>query len=142
VLNTLEQCFQILVLGTHSSAQFVHLPYLTHLIQIIISLRKSSELNWVCQTKETYKMCRAVGPQDQDWEPKCALGAKIGMCESEPYRRTILSRISLLSRCTRRSTQSSISCSAWGTGITTNSLRTILTRSTCRPSRTRVTLRG
>jgi len=23
-------------------------------------------LNWVCQIKETYKMCRAVGPQDLD----------------------------------------------------------------------------
>jgi len=44
------------------------LSHLTHLIQIIISLIKSSELNWVCQIKETYKMCRAVGPQDQDWE--------------------------------------------------------------------------
>ena len=65
-MRTLRQWFSILVLGTQSSAQFVCLPHLTHLIQIIISLGKSSELNWVCQIKETYKMCRAVGPQDQD----------------------------------------------------------------------------
>jgi len=64
----LNQWFPILVLGTYSSAKFVHLPHLTHLIKIIISLRKSSELDWVGQIKETYKMCRAVGPQDQDWE--------------------------------------------------------------------------
>jgi len=49
----LNQWFPILVLGTYSSAKFVHLPHLTHLIKIIISLRKSSELDWVGQIKET-----------------------------------------------------------------------------------------
>ncbi len=31
--------------------------------------REIHELHCVCQIRETHKMCRAVGPQDQDWKP-------------------------------------------------------------------------
>ncbi len=59
VFRFIHSWFSTPVLGTHCCTYFVCLAYLKHLIQ----------LNRVFQIKETYKMCRALGLQDQDWEP-------------------------------------------------------------------------
>ncbi len=34
-----------------------------------LTRRETHELNWVCQIKGTYQMCRAKGPGDWSWEP-------------------------------------------------------------------------
>ncbi len=47
-VNPLEQRFPILVLGTHRSAHFACLPYLTDLIQVISSLEERSMNCTVC----------------------------------------------------------------------------------------------
>ncbi len=73
--NALTQWFSIPVLEAPCSAHLACLPYLTHLIEIInkFSSWLSHLPSWWSQSgmlnKETCKMCRAVGPQDWNWEP-------------------------------------------------------------------------
>ncbi len=69
-VRSLRRWFSILVLAdpllcTFCMSPLFNTPDSDH--QLV--RREIHELNWVFQIRETYKMCRAVGPMDQDWKP-------------------------------------------------------------------------
>ncbi len=69
-VRSLRRWFSILVLADSLLCTFCMSPlFNTPDSDHQLVRREIHELNWVFQIRETYKMCRAVGPMDQDWKP-------------------------------------------------------------------------
>lgn len=60
---------EIFIIRPEQSPPALHILYNTPDSDNQLIRWELHELNWLCQNRETYEMCRVVNPQDQNWKP-------------------------------------------------------------------------